>query len=97
MAVFSELTQQGTQELRLSARGGVTLQVRPFKNTPGNKGSDSIETQSADTTLTGRMGEWLPLGGVNEQFNRSQSSIGSYSSSQGSRKDSIWIRADLVK
>ena len=77
--------------------GGVTLQVRPFKNTPGKKGSDSIETQSADTTITGRMGEWLPLGGVNEQFNRSQSSIGSYSSSQGSRKDSIWIRADLVK
>ena len=77
--------------------GGVALQVRPFKNTPGKKRSDNIETQSADTTITGRIGEWLPLGGVNEQFNRSQSSIGSHSSSQGSRKDSIWIRADLVK
>ena len=77
--------------------GGVTLQVRPFKNTPGKKRSDNIDTQRADTTITGRIGEWLPLGGVNEQFNRSQSSIGSYSSSQGSRKDSIWIRADLVK
>ena len=76
---------------------GVTLKVRPFKNTPGKKRGDSIETQSADTTISGRIGEWLPLGGVSEHFNRSQSSIGSYSSAQGSRKHSIWIRADLVK
>ena len=76
---------------------GVMLKVRPFKNSQSNTRAGSIETQSANTTISGRLGEWLPLGGVTEQFKRSQSSIGSYSSAEGSNKSSIWIRADLIQ
>jgi len=76
---------------------GVTLKVRPFKNSQSNTRADSIETQSANTTISGRLGEWLPLGGVTEQFKRSQSGIGSSSSSEGSNRSSIWIRADLIQ
>ena len=77
--------------------GGVTLKLRPFKNTQSNTRAGSIETQSANTTISGRLGEWLPLGGVSEQFKRSQSGIGSSSSAEGSNKSSIWIRADLIQ
>jgi len=76
---------------------GVMLKVRPFKNSQSNTRAGSIDTQSANTTISGRLGEWLPLGGVSEQFKRSQSSIGSSSSSEGSNKSSIWIRADLIQ
>jgi type II secretory pathway component GspD/PulD (secretin) len=76
---------------------GVMLKVRPFKNSQSNTRAGSIETQSANTTISGRLGEWLPLGGVTEQFKRSQSGIGSSSSSEGSTKSSIWIRADLIQ
>jgi type II secretory pathway component GspD/PulD (secretin) len=76
---------------------GVMLKVRPFKNSQSNTRAGSIETQSANTTISGRLGEWLPLGGVTEQFKRSQSSIGSSSSVEGSNKSSIWIRADLIQ
>jgi len=76
---------------------GVTLKVRPFKNSLSNTRAGSIETQSANTTISGRLGEWLPLGGVTEQFKRSQSGIGSSSSAEGSNKSSIWIRADLIQ
>jgi type II secretory pathway component GspD/PulD (secretin) len=76
---------------------GVTLKVRPFKNSLSNTRAGNIETQSANTTISGRLGEWLPLGGVTEQFKRSQSSIGSSSSVEGSNKSSIWIRADLIQ
>ena len=76
---------------------GVTLKVRPFKNSQSNTRAGNIETQSANTTISGRLGEWLPLGGVSEQFKRSQSGIGSSSSSEGSNKSSIWIRADLIQ
>ena len=76
---------------------GVMLEVRPFKNSQSKKRAGSIETQSANTTISGRLGEWLPLGGVSEQFKRSQSGIGSSSSSDGSNKSSIWIRADLIQ
>lgn len=75
----------------------VTLQVSPFKNSPGSSRGGNIETQSASTTLTGRIGEWLLIGGVTEQLKRSQSGTGSYSSTQSRKNESIWIKADLVQ
>jgi hypothetical protein len=75
----------------------VTLQISPFKNSLAKTSTGSIETQSATTTITGRLGEWLPLGGVTEQSKRSQSSIGSSSSSKSRSQQSIWIKADLVQ
>ena len=71
----------------------VTLQVSPFKNSQGN---GNIETQYANTTITGRIGEWLLIGGATEQIKRSQSSTASYSSTQSRNNESIWIKTDLV-
>lgn len=74
----------------------VTLQIRPFKNSLA-KADGNIDTQSAQTTISGRIGEWLPLGGVSEQSRRSQSSLGSSRSTKSSSQHSIWIKADLVQ
>jgi type II secretory pathway component GspD/PulD (secretin) len=74
----------------------VTLQISPFKNSLAKANAGRVETQSARTTITGRIGEWLPLGGVTEQSNRSQSSLGSSSSTTSRSQQSIWIKADLV-
>lgn len=72
----------------------VTLEISPFKNTlrGGN-----IATRSARTTLTGRLGEWLLVGGVSEQLRRAQSGAGSYTATQSRGNEAIWIRADLVR
>ena len=75
----------------------VVLQISPFKNSLAKVGKGSIETQSAQTTISGRLGEWLPLGGVSEQSKRSQNSIGSSSSTKSRSQQSIWIKADLVQ
>jgi hypothetical protein len=75
----------------------VTLQVSPFKNAPGSDRSGNIETQQARTTVTGPIGEWLQIGGVSEQFQRSQTGIASRSTASGSREDSIWIKAELLQ
>jgi len=75
----------------------VTLQVSPFKNSRSNSGAGNIETQSANTSITGPIGEWLLVGGVTEQLKRSQSGTGSYSSTQSRTNESIWIKADLVQ
>jgi type II secretory pathway component GspD/PulD (secretin) len=75
----------------------VTLQVSPFKNSQGNSRAANIETQNANTTLTGRIGEWLLIGGVTEQLKRVQRGTGSYSSTQSRNNESIWIKADLVQ
>ena len=75
----------------------VTLRVSPFKNSQRNSSGGNIQTQNAHTTLTGRVGEWLLIGGVTEQLKRSQSGTGSYSSTQSRNNESIWIKADLVQ
>ena len=75
----------------------VILKVRPFKNNRSSEASGVIETQSADTTITGQLGEWLKIGGVSEQSSQSQSGIASTSSKKSRRKDRIWIRADKIR
>jgi type II secretory pathway component GspD/PulD (secretin) len=75
----------------------VTMHVSPFKQSQSKTRGGDINTQSAKTTITGRMGEWLPIGGTTEQTRRSQSSTGSYTSTQSRNNESIWIKADLVQ
>jgi hypothetical protein len=54
----------------------------------------TISTQGATTTVSGRLGEWFPLGGVTE----SDASSGSGLLTQGSRSESsqyaIWVKVD---
>lgn len=75
----------------------VTLQISPFKNSPSRSGSGNIDTLQADTTITGRLGEWLPLGGVSERIERSQGDGVGYRSTQSKTEQSVWIRADLAR
>lgn len=75
----------------------VTMHVSPFKQSQSKTRGGDINTQSAKTTITGRMGEWLPIGGTTEQTQRSQSSTGSYTSTQSRNNESIWIKADPVQ
>lgn len=48
----------------------VTLQVRPFRAKRSHGATGSIEQQSINTTITGRVGEWITIGGVDEQQQR---------------------------
>jgi len=75
----------------------VTLEASPFKNSQRNAGAGDIETQRANTTITGPIGEWLLIGGATEQVNQSQKNTSSYTSTQRSNSESIWIKADLVQ
>jgi type II secretory pathway component HofQ len=75
----------------------VSLQVSPFKNSLRKTRTGNIATQQANTTITGRLGEWLLIGGATEQITRSQSGIGNYSSTQNRTNAGIWIKADLTQ
>jgi len=75
----------------------VSLQVSPFKNSLSKTRTGNIETRQANTTITGRIGEWLLIGGATEQIKHSQSGTGSYDSTQSKNNESIWIKADLTQ
>ena len=75
----------------------VTLRISPFKNSLQGSSGGNVATQSANTTISGRLGDWLLVGGVSEELRQSQRGTGSYSSTQSRRNESIWIKADLVE
>jgi len=75
----------------------VILEVSPFKSTRSDTRGDNIDTQSAGTTVTGRIGEWILIGGVSEQVEQAQSVTGTTVATQSRGGSSIWIKADLVQ
>jgi len=74
-----------------------TLDVSPYKQSQSRKRGGDIETQSASTRITGKLGQWLAIGGVAGQTRSSSNRIGSYASTQSRDNASIWIKADLVQ
>ena len=74
-----------------------TLDVSPYKQSQSRKRGGDIETQSASTRITGKLGQWLAIGGVAGQTRSSSNRIGSYGSTQSRDNASIWIKADLVQ
>jgi hypothetical protein len=42
----------------------VTLEITPQRDTPGNQGRGSIDVQRLGTTVSGRLGEWIEVGGI---------------------------------
>ncbi len=75
----------------------VSLQISPFKNSLSKARAGNIATQQANTTITGRIGEWLLIGGATEHASRSQSSFGNDSSTHSRTNAGIWIKADLTR
>lgn len=55
-------------EVRPRVRGDeVILEIRPFRATPSKSGGGVIEQQSLFTTVRGKLGQWLEIGGHTEQ------------------------------
>lgn len=74
----------------------VTLKVRPRNNSMSDRYSGQINTRSADTMVTGRLGEWIYLGGANSQINQnSQGTL--YSSNRRSELDMNYrIKVNII-
>jgi len=72
----------------------VTLEINPQRNTLGDRGT--VNLQQASTVLSGRIGEWIELGGVGQQGTSSGS--GTVYSTQGASSDnrSIFVKVEEI-
>ena len=75
----------------------VQLEISPRRETPGNAGPGSVNSQRITTTASGRLGEWFELGGVSQEVSRQSSGL-LYGSS-GERRDTrrVWVRVEEIK
>lgn len=75
----------------------VTLDITQQADSVGGAGRGSISTQRLSTTVSGRLGEWIELGGSGRQASGEQSGALSLSTSDARDNRSIWLMVEEVE
>lgn len=73
----------------------VTLEINPQRNTLGSQGT--VNVQQASTVVSGRLGEWIELGGVGQQSNSSGSGTVYSTQDVSADKRSIFVKVEEVQ
>lgn len=72
----------------------VTLEVSPRAERLDPRGSGMIERQGLDTTVSGRLGEWIPLGGASVTSGGADGELLARTRRQGDNNYTVWVRVD---
>lgn len=68
----------------------VSIEISPFSDRVAGSGLD-VETQRLSTTVTGRLGEWIELGGSAQREREDAGQIAGAASSQVRDTRSVWL------
>ena len=93
---YRDIGQGFYAEPRLSGER-VTLEISPQYDTPGHQVYGSVNTQRVSTTVSGRLGEWIEIGGANQQFSSQKSGNLSTGSREGYDNRSVWLMVEEVR
>jgi hypothetical protein len=74
----------------------VTLQTSPQREALSSKGNGIVNTSGLVTTVRGRLGEWLELGGTSGSSNDHSSGILYSTRARESDKTSYWVKVELA-
>ena len=75
----------------------VTLDISTRREIPADLGPGSANTNRTVSSITGRLGEWIEVGGVNQSRASEGSGILSRSSEAGSLDRRVFLRVEEVK
>jgi type II secretory pathway component GspD/PulD (secretin) len=88
---------QGFYAVPQLAGDRVTLEISPQFDTLGNQGYGSVNTQRVSTTVSGRLGEWIELGGSGQQSSgRDRGNLGAGSSEMRDNR-SVWLLVEELR
>ena len=74
----------------------VTLQVTPSLSRTHLQQGGAYEVQNIETTVQGRLGEWISVGGLNQTTNQEGASVLSNTRSRGGETRSVLIKVEEV-
>jgi len=72
----------------------VTLEISPTHDTVNYTGSRDINLQRLSTTVSGQLGEWIELSGMQDNQSEDNKSATSYSTRTGQGDRRIWLRVE---
>jgi type II secretory pathway component HofQ len=62
----------------------------------GGRSGNQIDTQSVSTSVMGKVGQWLTLGGVDQSSSSRSSAIGSRHIETASDQRQLWLKVELI-
>jgi type II secretory pathway component GspD/PulD (secretin) len=74
----------------------VTLQISTRRDTLADAAAQTFNVQDIDTVVSGRMGEWIEIGGVVQSQVQTQSSTTSRRSSDGANDRKVFLKVDQL-
>lgn len=77
--------------------GNVMLSIRPQRQSTSNTNYGTYNTTQLETTVTGKLGQWIALGYVVNQLSASGHSILSDRTRQNTSTDQIWVKVERVE
>lgn len=73
----------------------VTLEIAPRQNRlTDNRVNPTVQTASAATTVTGRLGEWIEIGGSSATDGSTERGLGTYSTRSDLTQYSAWVKVE---
>jgi len=75
----------------------VFLDILPQRETPGNAGPGSVNTQRLSTTVSGRLGEWIDLGGATQVIDERQSVLLGRTTRAGIDQRRVLVRVEELR
>lgn len=75
----------------------VTLSISPQRERLDPTGGGAIDTQSVQTTVTGQLGEWIDLGGVNQEY-RDESGVNlTHTRRYGTEARGLFVKVEEIR
>jgi len=87
----------GFQVVPRIAGDRVFLDILPQRATPGRYRPGGANVQRISTTVSGRLGEWIPLGGVGIESSSQASGIASRGTASTATTSGVWVRVEEIK
>lgn len=75
----------------------VFLDISTQRDTPANLGAGSVAISRASTTLSGKLGQWIEMGGINQTRASESGGLLSRSSASGTQERRIFLRVEEVR
>ncbi|MDD3483027.1 secretin N-terminal domain-containing protein [Azovibrio restrictus] len=72
----------------------VSVEISQQSDAPGRRGDASIQVQRLSTTVSGRLGEWLQLGGTGQEASSRRQGTLSLSTSEVRENRGIWLMVE---
>ncbi len=75
----------------------VTLDINPRRESANRLPPGSVSTREIVTTASGRLGEWIELGGMNQSSARDERGILSRDSATQQSSGRVWVKVDEIR